>query len=169
MAVNKNRLLAFANVLIRQPITKQITPKSMKKHPYSLVAGLLVATMLVAPVAAMAQDKPKTPPAAGAPDKSTPAARALPFRGTVAAVDKDAKTVTVGERVFHVSSETKLMKGNQSATVADIVVGDVISGNYTKSDDGKLTAKMMRFGVKPAGDKEEKKPVDKKKNTTTGE
>ena len=114
----------------------------------SLVAGLLMATMLVAPVASIAQDKPEKPKTPASADKPAPATRAIPFRGTVAAVDKEAKTVKVGERVFHVSPETKLTKGNQSATVAEITVGELISGNYTKGDDGKLTAKMMRIGAK---------------------
>jgi len=125
----------------------------MNKHLRFIVAGLLMATMVLAPVAGIAQDKPDKPkaPAAGiAPEKSAPATRAIPMRGTVAAVDKEAKTVTVGERVFHLNAETKVMKGNDAATLADVKVGDVIGGNYTKGDDGKLTAKMIRFGAKPS-------------------
>jgi Domain of unknown function (DUF5666) len=139
----------------------------MRKNTRFILAGLLTVTMVVAPVVGIAQDKPKTPPAGNAADKPAPAARSIPpFRGTVAAVDKDAKTVTVGERVFHVSSETKLTKGSQPATIADITVGDVITGNYTKGDDGKLTAKTMKFGPKPdaseKADKKEKAPEKKK-------
>lgn len=140
----------------------------MKNSTRFLVAGLLTATMLIAPVAAIAQEKSEKPkpPAAGT-DRPAPANRTLPFRGKVAAVDKDAKTVTVGKQVFHVSTETKLTKNNQTATLADIVVGEVIAGNYTKADDGKLTAKMMRVGAKPAGDQVEKKPAAKKKDKET--
>jgi len=29
------------------------------------------------------------------------------------------------------------------------VVGDYVTGSYLKGDDGKLTAKSIRFGVKP--------------------
>ncbi|HEX5222671.1 MAG TPA: hypothetical protein VFZ59_24155 [Verrucomicrobiae bacterium] len=139
----------------------------MKKKTQTLVAGLLMATLFFAPVAAIAQDKsekPKTPAAGGAPDKSTPATRVLPFNGHVAAVDKDTKTVTVGKQVIHVSAETKLTKGNQSVTVADIAVGDAIAGSYTKGDDGKLTAKMMRVGPKPDSAQTEKKSSGKKKD-----
>jgi hypothetical protein len=138
----------------------------MKKKIHIVMAGLLMATMSLAPVAAIAQDKPeksKTPPAGGAPDKAAPTTRTLPFNGNVAAVDKDAKTVTVGKQVLHVSSETKLTKGNQSVTVADIAVGDAIAGSYTKGDDGKLTAKMMRVGPKPDSAQVEKKSAEKKK------
>ena len=138
----------------------------MKKSTRFLVAGLLAASMFVGPVVAIAQEnsqKPKTP--AGGTEKPAPAARTIPFRGTVAAVDKDAKTVTVGERVFHISAETKLQKANQTVTVADIAVGDVVGGNYIKGDDGKLNAKMIRVGGKPA--QAEKKSVEKKKDKAT--
>ena len=140
----------------------------MKKSTRFLVAGLLATSMFLGPVMAIAQEKSEKPktPAAGS-EKPAPATRAIPFRGTVAAVDKDAKTVTVGERVFHISSETKLTKGTQAATVAEIAVGDAIAGNYTKSDDGKLTAKMMRVGPKPASAPVEKKPLEKKKDKNT--
>lgn len=132
----------------------------MKKSTRFLVAGLLMATMALAPVVAIAQDKPdkpKTPAPGSAADKPSPAARGLPFHGTVAAVNKEAKTVTVGKQVFHISSETKLTKGNQPVMVADIAVGDIIAGNYTKGDDGKLTAKMIRVGLKSAAEQPDKK------------
>ena len=143
----------------------------MKKNIRFVVAGLLMATMALAPVVGMAQDKPKAPAAGSTPDKpATANARPAPFRGTVAAVDKNAKTVTVGERTFHISSETRLMKGNQPATVADINVGDAISGNFIKGDDGTLTAKMIRFGPRPSqAEKKETMPVEKKKNDNAAE
>src|SRR5262245_862643 len=106
----------------------------MKNKTRFIVAGLLTATMLVAPVVGIAQEKekPKTPAAGDAAPKPTPATRAVPFRGTVAAVNKEAKTVTVGERVFHVDADTKVVKnGNEPATLAEIKVGDAIAGNYT--------------------------------------
>jgi len=120
----------------------------MNKNFRNVLASLLATAVVLAPVAGIAQDKPKAPPANDADGKPSPGARALPFRGTVALVDKGAKTVKVGERVFHVTSETKLMKGDQPATLAEINVGDTITGNYVKGDDGKLTAKRMSFGPK---------------------
>ena len=137
----------------------------MNKRIRVLVAGLLTATIFVAPVASIAQDKtekPKTPATGNATERPTPATRGLPFRGKVAAVDKEAKSVKVGEQVLHISPETKLTKDNQTITVADIAVGDAIAGNYTKGDDGKLTARMMRVGAKPSA----AEPADKKANAT---
>jgi len=114
-----------------------------------MLAGLLATAMVLAPTAGIAQDKPKAAPGSKAEAKPAPGNRAVPFRGTVAEVDKATMTVKVGERVFRVTSETKLMKSDQPATFADIKVGDVIGGNYLKGDDGKLTAKMIRVGPKP--------------------
>ena len=140
----------------------------MNKKTRFVVAGLLMATMALAPVAAIAQenqDKPKTPAAGSAPEKPSPAARAIPFRGAVSAVDKEAKTVTVGKMVFNVSADTKLIKGNQTITIADLTIGEVIAGNYTKGDDGKLTAKMIRVGPKVGVEEQpNKKAVEKKKS-----
>jgi hypothetical protein len=94
-------------------------------------------------------------PAAGAP------AKAVPFKGKLGAVDKAAKTITLDDknkRVFVITSETKLMKGDKPATLEDGVVGEPVTGSYHKGDDGKLSAKSVYFGGKPAeGDAKKKK------------
>lgn len=138
----------------------------MKTNARIALAALLATTVLLAPVAGIAQDKPKTPPPGkteAKPDPGTPPARPIPFRGTVAEVNKDAKTVKVGERVFHVAADTRLMKDGKAITLADITVGEAIAGNYVKGDDGKLTAKMMRIGQRPPPEKapQAEKPKDK--------
>ena len=81
----------------------------------------------------------------------------MPARGKVTAIDKTAKTVTVGERVFHVNAETKLMKAGKPATLEDVVVGED-AGLFYKKDGEKLVALSMRFGPRPEGEpKGEKK------------
>lgn len=121
----------------------------MKMNIRILLAGLLTTAMIIAPAVGIAQDKPKAAPESKAEDNPSTDVRSLPFRGTVAAVDKAAMTVTVGERVFHVTPETKVTRTGQQATLADVKVGDAITGSYVKADDGKLTAKTIRFGPKP--------------------
>lgn len=123
----------------------------MKKHILRIVVfSLLAAAIAVAPTQTLAQEKKEKP---AVEKKDAPKGeRGLPFRGKVAALDKTAKTVTVGERVFQVTSDTKIRKDGKPATLDDAVVGDEIGGTYTKGDDGKLTAKTLRIGPKPEGE-----------------
>lgn len=71
--------------------------------------------------------------------------RATPFRGKLAS--KTATTITVGTRTFEINAETKLQKDGKTVTLADAVVGDEVGGSYVQAD-GKLVAKMVRFGPK---------------------
>ena len=129
----------------------------MKIHILRIAALSLLATAIaVAPTQTLAQENKEK---STTEKKDAPKIeRGIPFRGKVAALDKTAKTVTVGERVFQVTSETKIRKDNKPATLDDVAVGDEIGGTYTKGDDGKLTAKTLRIGHKPEGAaKKEKK------------
>jgi hypothetical protein len=111
---------------------------------------LLAATVLGMPVRVSAQDASQTKPAT--PAAPTAKVRPIPFHGKIATVDKVAKTITLDEktkRTFEVTSETKMMKNGKAATLEDAVAGEAASGSYTKSDDGKLVAKSLRFGAKP--------------------
>jgi hypothetical protein len=129
--------------------------------PRLTVAGLLIAAVAFAPVASRAQDK-KTNNASGSKVEEKPARsqRAVPFRGKITAIDKGAMTLTIGKRIFHITSETKITKDDQPATLADGVVGEAVTGNYLKGADGKLSAKTVHLDPKPAKDK---KPVKKEK------
>ena len=64
-------------------------------------------------------------------------------------MDKVAKTIKVGESVYHVTSETKITKAGKPATLDDGVVGEPVSGYVKPTEDGKMTATTMRFGAKP--------------------
>ena len=75
--------------------------------------------------------------------------RTIPFRGKVDAVDKEAKTVKVGTRVFQVTAETKIQKDSKDGTLADAVVGEPVTGSYRQAEDGKLNAVSLRFGQRP--------------------
>jgi len=71
-------------------------------------------------------------------------------------VDKTAKTIKVGERTFHVTSETRIMKAGKPATLDDAVVGEEVGGTY-KEADGKLNAVSLRLGPRPEGGEKKKK------------
>jgi len=86
------------------------------------------------------------------------AAKHLPFHGKVEAVDKNAKTLKVGERTFHVTSTTKITKAGKPAILEDATVGEEVGGSYHEGEEGKLEVLSLRIGPKPAkeGKKEEK-------------
>ena len=98
--------------------------------------------------------------------KSTPqkkeAAAAHPFHGTLTAVDKNAKTITVGKVTYQITSETKIKKNDKPATLDDGVIGEEAAGYLKPDANGKLFASSVRFGLKPDA-KNSKKADEKKK------
>lgn len=106
--------------------------------------GLVCAMAVLSSLAtAPAADKPATG------DKPKKEGKPLPFNGKLTAVDKTAKTITVGERVFQVTADTKIMKDDKPATLDDGKVGEQVRGSY-KSAEGKLDAVSIFFGPKAA-------------------
>jgi hypothetical protein len=127
------------------------------------LAGLLAAIVVGVPLKSAAQDqnKPATPATPSTPAE-TPKAKGTQIRGTLSEIDKTAKTFTVETRsgkksVYEVSSDTKFFKRDsdteKSATLEDGVVGQPVTGSYTKADDGKMTAKNVYWGGGPRSKK----------------
>jgi hypothetical protein len=86
--------------------------------------------------------------------------RGIPFRGKIAAVDSQAKTVKVGERTFHVTADTRIMRAGKPTTLGDAKVGEEVGGQYRESSDKTLNLVSLRIGARPdaaAPKKEEKK------------
>jgi len=108
------------------------------------VLGLLAVAVAALPMQLSAQTTNSTPP----PRR----AAGHPFRGKLAAVDKEAKTIKVGESTYTITSKTKIMKNGAPATLDDGVVGEDVGG-YVRDEDGKMVATTVRFGRRP-----EKKP-----------
>lgn len=132
----------------------------MKTSVLKITAVSLLATLLVAAPAALRAAEPTNAPASrpAAPvkhKKSEPAT--LPFHGKLRALDTNAMTLTVGERTFEITSETRLSKDGQPATLADGVVGEMVGGAFKKTADGKLSATSIHFGAKSDGAKKKKK------------
>ena len=73
----------------------------------------------------------------------------VPFRGKLKAIDLTAKTITIGERTFQITSETKISKSGEPAMLSDAAEGDMVAGSYKKNADGKLDAVTLRFAPKP--------------------
>jgi hypothetical protein len=72
-----------------------------------------------------------------------------PFHGKLKAVDTGAKTITVGKLTLQITSDTKITKDGQPATLSDGMVGEPVRGAYTKTADGSLNATTVHFGAKP--------------------
>jgi len=92
-------------------------------------------------------------------EKAKAKAQHIPFHGEMADINKTAKTFKVGERTFHVTAETKVMKAGKPATFDDAKAGEDCGGTYKEATGGKLEVLSLRLGAKP--EKKPKKKEDK--------
>jgi hypothetical protein len=114
--------------------------------------GLLAAALAVSPAQLLAQTT-NNPTATkktsvAKKDAATKSRAAHPFHGKLAAVDKIAKTIKVGESVYQITSETKITKDGKPATLEDGIVGGQVSGYVKPAEGGKMAATTVRFGGK---------------------
>jgi hypothetical protein len=86
--------------------------------------------------------------------------------GTLKALDKSARTITLGEHTYQITSDTRISKGGKPATLADGVVGEYASIGYKRTDDGKLLATKVTFG-KSEEKAADKSKAEKKKDTSS--
>jgi hypothetical protein len=115
----------------------------MKTTPRIAFFSLIAATILALPATLRAQDT-DTSSTAAAPVKHKHGA---PFHGTLDALDTNAMTLTVGSRTFQITSETRIMKDDKPAILADGVVGQPVTGYYKPEDAGtNLDASSVYFG-----------------------
>jgi hypothetical protein len=112
--------------------------------------SLFAAAMVAMPVLVPAQDANTNAPSSS--DQTTTAKPqkhgVIPFRGKLAAVDANAKTLTVGNRVFQITADTKIFNNGEPAALSDGVVGEPVRGAYKKTESGLLEAVTVHFGAK---------------------
>jgi Domain of unknown function (DUF5666) len=121
----------------------------MKKNILKVVVPCLVAAVIaLAPSRVFSQDDKDKKPAGESEDAVKPKRDILPFRGTIAAIDKDAKTFTVGSRTFQVSADTKIERAGNPAKLEDGVVGERVTGSCKKTEDGGWIAMSVYLGGK---------------------
>jgi hypothetical protein len=127
--------------------------------------GLLVAAIAGAPTQLLAQTTNK--PAAtrkSTAEKKAPSDKKRTgggVHGNLAAIDKVAKTITVGKRTYQITSDTKISKAGKPATLEDGVQGEYVSLGYHATDDGKLNATTVKFGGPQAKNAENTKAEKK--------
>jgi len=113
----------------------------MKNHMKVVGIGLVALAIAGLPLRLHAQESDAPATAQAAPKSE----RALPFNGTLKAVDKEAGTVLVGNRTFKLTPETRYLQGDLDAAK----VGEKVGGSYQKASDGTLMVSSIRFGPKP--------------------
>ena len=123
------------------------------------VLSLFAAALVAMPALSRAEGSSTNAPAVPGQTPAQPKKHGNPpFHGNLSAVDTKAMTLTVGTLTLQVTPDTKITKDGKSATLADGVVGEQVSGAYKKTDDGKLNATSVHFGAK----------VEKKETSGTG-
>jgi len=93
-------------------------------------------------------------------------ARSVPFRGKVAALDTQKMTFTLSgpkQRVFHLTSATKIEKDGKQVAFGDVVLGDEARGLYQSEEGGQLVVLKASFGPKPDPSGESKTAATGKK------
>jgi hypothetical protein len=126
----------------------------MKKTllPIALL-GLLATAVALAPTQTFAQEK-KPGESQDAPKKKK--RDGLPLAGKVAAVDKAAKSIKVGETTVVTNDETQFRKQGGGGSLDDVKVGEEV-GIYYKKDGDKNIALSVRIGPRPEGGEKKKK------------
>jgi hypothetical protein len=123
----------------------------MKRTILKIICALFAAAIVTAPTLSPAQDAMSTN-APAATDQPVPVKvkkrSTIVFNGKLSAVDTNAMTFTVSSRTFEITSDTRITKDGKPATLSDGVVGEMVGGAYKKTEDGKLTATSVHFGVK---------------------
>lgn len=130
----------------------------------SILLALLALAAAAFPVEVQAQNT-NAPGVEHKEAKTRKPPAVTPFHGKLKAVDKIAKTISVGELTIQITSETKILKEEKPAMLEDGVVGETVSGGYKKTADGKLDATKVTFGEKP-GEPNKEKTKDKAKDKT---
>jgi len=75
------------------------------------------------------------------------------FHGKLKAVDKNARSISVGKSIYYITAETHFQRGEKPATLESAVVGEEVRGYVKPGPDGKMVASSLNFGPKKAAKK----------------
>ena len=132
----------------------------MKLLSKIILSGLIAATFISAPAVVGAESTNKAP----AVEKKNGEKKAHAFHGKLAAVDKAAKSITIGKSTYYITSETRIKKDGKDATLDDASVGEQASGYAKPMEGGKMAASSLNIGAKV-----EEKVAEKKKQKSSKE
>lgn len=135
-----------------------------KQHIPYIMAGLLLSASLYLIPNLSAADSVASPTGIGSVQKDSEKSsegRKLPFHGRLSAVNGKEQTITVnystGDKVFHLTPETKILKFEKPATLEDAVVGEQVSGAYVKQGDRAELTKLTLAKAAESGSEGGKK------------
>jgi hypothetical protein len=125
----------------------------------SLLKSALLAVVglaLCAPIALHAQTDTVNPIATSPVKNPAPAKAAKvsnpSYKGTVKSIDTAANTITVttakGDITLAITPTTKIKSDKKKATLADITMGEKVTGSYTKDASGAMTAASIHGHTK---------------------
>ena len=119
-----------------------------------LAVGLITAIAINLTTPLLAEDAAVPPATTKAPEKG----KFMPYRGKISAVDKTAKTITLGgkekERVFQITADTRILKDGQPATLDDVQVGEQVRGQARVASQGNPELISLYLGPKGDGTKD---------------
>ena len=114
---------------------------------------LILGLALCAPLALNAQTNTMTT-ASSTMSTTSMKMKKTEYHGMVKSVDTAGNTITVtnkkGDMTLTVAATTKIMQNKKPATLADITMGEKVSGSYTKDASGAMTAASIHGKSMPA-------------------
>jgi hypothetical protein len=157
------------------PVAASAAKKNASPTPAPSAAATASPKATAAPKTTATPKTKATPSPAGNTTTDASKARAIPFHGTISAVDQRAKTFTIAgkehSRVFKVTEKTVMTKAGAPATMKDAVANEEVRGSYWKVIDGTLEAKTVKLGPKTDAEKaaDEKHKTKKKEKADAAE
>jgi hypothetical protein len=117
---------------------------------FTKICVILLATITLAAYTIEAQTESATPGTNTAPTAPAKPKRKV-YRGKVASVDANAKTITFTmasgvSKTLQLTAKTRIKKSGEPATLADGVEGIKIYGVYHEDEDGNWVANTVNFG-----------------------
>lgn len=125
-----------------------------------ILSALALGLWLGLPASGWSADPPKASPPTTKAEKEKPKEKEKyrPFNGTVKAVNKETKTLTLTggkAQEFQLTADTVVKKGGQPASWETIEAGTKIGGRARETADGKWVAVTITIGTKPPKERNE--------------
>jgi len=119
----------------------------------NLIKVMSIGVMVLAIAGTQIHSQAQSDKAPAAKEKAAKAKKkTIPFNGKLKQIDKDARTVKVGNRTFKLTDDTKYLQDS----LDEAKIGEKVGGSYWKADDGTLIVNSIRFGPKPKKEKKKK-------------